>query len=317
MSKKYGVSGTVSGPAVVAQRDQLAVQHDPLARECPQRGDHLGGAGGDVVQRPGVHGHAVAIAVRLDPDAIQLPLDRRRYAGLGQRLLHCGRGLRQHRLHALADLQPELLQARLAVDQRRHRDRCRGTAQHGRGADLGQADPGRGGDRVGHHAVQGALAQLAADEEPQEPLLGRSRPAEQFVHHRAPLGLRAGAGDLRHLGERRVHLGHVEARLAGRVRDLHQRPPAHPGTPLAQLTRQVHHDDLGLVRRRGPAQQSGDQVGLGTPGPGGGHGGRGVDEIGEQHGPSLSHRADIAGRGGVRSTTTASVRPCRLASFGR
>ena len=49
-----------------------------LDRERPDRRDHLGQAGGDVVEVAGEHRHLVAEAVDLDAGAVELPLHRRR-----------------------------------------------------------------------------------------------------------------------------------------------------------------------------------------------------------------------------------------------
>ncbi len=116
-SKKYGVSGDAAGagrraggghlerlrPAVVAQRDGLAVEHDAAAGEPARDVDELRHPLGDVVERAGEDAHVVAVAVHLHADAVELPLDRRR-GDPGERVGDVDRGGGEHRRERPADL---------------------------------------------------------------------------------------------------------------------------------------------------------------------------------------------------------------------
>ena len=93
-------------PAVLAQRDQLAVQHRRPDRQLAQRRDHLGQPAGDVVQGPGEQADLPLGQVGLDPDPVELPLHRGLATGpaadLGQGLVDARRAGREHRPHRAA-----------------------------------------------------------------------------------------------------------------------------------------------------------------------------------------------------------------------
>ena len=122
----------------------------------------------------------VAGAVDLHAGAVELRLENRCAAEAFERFGDTGRGLGQHRADRAADPQGELRPAppsppvsagggdrgQVAAEHRR--------ATHRRGRDV------RGlGHRVGHHAGQRALAQLAAEQAPQERLLDLGCRGEQ------------------------------------------------------------------------------------------------------------------------------------------
>ena len=64
-------------PAVGAQRDRLAVEHDAAHRQRERGLDDPRHARGDVVERAAEDGDVAAVAVDLRADAVELPLDRR------------------------------------------------------------------------------------------------------------------------------------------------------------------------------------------------------------------------------------------------
>ena len=67
-------------PAGVVERERLAVEDQPPGRQRPDHLDHLGQPLGDVVEAPGGDQDVVAVAMDLDPDAVELDVhrDRRR-----------------------------------------------------------------------------------------------------------------------------------------------------------------------------------------------------------------------------------------------
>ena len=70
-------------PPVGTERDRLAVENDRVDRERQRRLHHLGHSFRDRVERPGEDPDRVAVAMHLDPDAVQLPVDR---GGIADRL---------------------------------------------------------------------------------------------------------------------------------------------------------------------------------------------------------------------------------------
>ena len=176
--------------AVLAQRDQLAVQHRGTRRQFGQDRRHVGQPGGDVVQGTGEQPDAPVGQVRLDPDAIQLPLQRRLglvaplSAHLVQGVGDGGRAGREHRPDRAADLQAERAQRLAAPAQRGGGHHAERAAQHHGPADLRHRHAGGPGHSLGHDALQRALAQLAGEQADQEPLLVRCGAAEQLADQR-------------------------------------------------------------------------------------------------------------------------------------
>ena len=179
------------GPPVRPQGQHLAVEHRLVRHAGPDRGDDLGHPVGHLVERAGEDAHLVAAAVQLHPDAVELPLDPGR-PGATQRLGHRRRRPGQHRRERHAHGQPERRPARRrprSVPRPPPAPRSPARVWARRTAASGTL--GGPGDRGQHHALLGALAQLAADQAAEQPLLGRRRPAEQVGQHGAPRGLRA------------------------------------------------------------------------------------------------------------------------------
>jgi hypothetical protein len=136
--------------------------------------------------------------------------------------------------------------------------------QHRRTAHLG-----RGRRRLRHclqhHALQGALTQLAERQPDQELLLCRRRSGQQFSEQPAPLGGRAGTGDRSHPLEHAVHFGHRERGRGSGSRRPRLQDSRRTRTELAlsQLAGQVRHADGDLVRRQlaQARRQRGDLLG--------------------------------------------------------
>jgi hypothetical protein len=151
-----------SGRPSTRERDQLAVENHLPAVEPPDRADDLRDAAGDVVQSAGVDGHLVAVAVHLDPDAVQLPLSAAVRRSCASASATVCRRLREHRWTpgppAGRTGQPGLASVRTATA-----NRCRCSAQHGGGADLVERDASPCRPRRPSR-VESALAQLTADQ---------------------------------------------------------------------------------------------------------------------------------------------------------
>jgi hypothetical protein len=194
-------------PAVLAQRDQLAVEDRGRDRHPGHRRHHLGQPGRDVVQGPGEQPDAPAGQVRLDPDPVKLPLHCRGPVDLGQRVPEGRRAGREHRPDRAADLQAERAQRLTAPAQRGGGHHAQRTAQHHGPADLRHRHLSGPGDGVGHDALQRALAQLAGQQADQEPLLVRCGAAEQLADQRLARGRRTLPGHRADRAEPRVHLG--------------------------------------------------------------------------------------------------------------
>jgi len=149
-------------PAVLAQRDQLAVQHRAGQRQLGQDSHHLGQAGRDVVERPGEQAHVPLGQVRLDPDAVELPFHRAFHRGhaadLGQRFGDRCRAGGEHRPHRAAHLQAERRQRAAAAGQRGGGHRRQRAAQHHGPADLRHRHRSRPRHGLGHDSLQRPLA---------------------------------------------------------------------------------------------------------------------------------------------------------------
>ncbi len=252
--------------SVGSQRDDLAVQ-DGLLGDAGEHGrDDLGHPVGDLVQGPGEDPDAVAVAVHLDPDPVELPLHAGRTGPLercGQR--RCGTG--QHRRQRRPDAKAEAGQAVGAGGQGRHGDRPQVSGQCLGAADRHLGHSGRPRDGGEHHALLRALAQLAADQPGEQPLLRSRGPVQQRGEQVPALGLRAGPGQPGGRRERRVDLDDGQRRRGGGVGQDAQRRPADPRASLPQVPAQPgdHDRDELLSHRLGdaPPQEVGDQGHLG------------------------------------------------------
>ena len=281
-------------PAVGAQRDRLAVEHGAADRQRQRDVDDPGHAGGDVVERAREDADVAPVAVDLDADAVELPLDRR-----GAELVHRGgdvRGRRgEHRAHRAADLEPERAQRLGPAGERGGGHGAEVAAQHQRPPQDGGRHAGGAGGGLGHHALERALAQLAREQRAQEALLALGRPPEQGGERGAPGGLRAGPGQRADRGAGRVDLADGQRGRGGRRRQLAQRRPADADLALAQLARQVRDGDRRLLGR-GQPQDAGERLDLAAARARGGDGLGDGGEVGEQHADIVPHALTAACR---------------------
>jgi hypothetical protein len=139
--------------AVLVERQRLAVEDERSAREGRDDLDELRHPRGDVGQRPAEHLDPTArpaMAVHLDPSAVELDLDRHRrrpecrhgFAGRGGRR-------RQHRQQGDAHREPHPCEVGTG-----QREVCRppqAPGQHRRPPDLLQRAPGSLRHRIGEH----------------------------------------------------------------------------------------------------------------------------------------------------------------------
>ena len=138
---------------------------------------------GDVVEVAGVDAHLVAESVDLHAGAVELPLHRRR-ARVAQRLGDVGGTGGEHRLDRVQHGQPDGLEGLAALGQREHRRAAEVAGEHRGAADDVDRDPGGGGDGVGHHAGQRALAELAGEQAADEVDLGLGGAGEEVGEQR-------------------------------------------------------------------------------------------------------------------------------------
>jgi hypothetical protein len=247
-------------PAVLAEGDHLAVEHRGIDRQLPGGGHDLGQPVGDLIERTGVDPYVIALPVHLHPDAVELLLDRAR-AQLVQRLVHVLRRPREHRLHRMADGEPELGHRLRPSGQQRLSHHAQRTAEHHRPPHLRGTGADRRGQPLGGERVQRALPHLPADQAGQKALLFLRGRGHQRVQQ--PLALRLGAlaGHGRDRVQRRVHPGHRQPGLGGGRLPLLERTPAHPGLALRRPPGQIGDHQLRLVRLGRP-EQLGQQGGL-------------------------------------------------------
>ena len=180
------------GPAVVLQRDRLAVEDHRVHGERAHGLDHSGTRSVISSSVRVKHAHVVAVAVHLHADAVDLPLDhaRRRASRSPPR-----RRLRSARASAGRDGRPRARSAASpsSPSRERHLRRCSGDRRRASPpAGRPHLDAGGAGDRVGHDARRRPLAQLAADEHDEEALLLGRGPPEQPVEQRPPSSDRPG-----------------------------------------------------------------------------------------------------------------------------
>jgi hypothetical protein len=226
--------------------------------------------------------------VYLHSGAVQLRLENALAAELFQRLAHACGGLRQHRADRTAHLQGERVQCHRSAGQACRGDRSKVAAQHRRAPYRGGGNLRRGGDGIGHHAGQRALAQLAGQQPTQERLLDFGCRREQSADQLGAPRLRALAGYGADRREGGVDIGHGQAWLSRGRRQRPQSRPADTDLALRQLSGKPGHDDrdqLGIGF--GLAQQLGDPCDLGQPRRRAANVSRGRRHIDQQHSPPL------------------------------
>ena len=285
------------GASLRVQGEHLAVQHE-LRLGQGQRGlDQLGDRGGHLVQLAREHADLVAAAVDLDPGAVELPLE-----GGAAQLAEGGGGALgaagQHGLDRPQELHAEAAERRATHGQGRRGDLAQLAAQHGGSAHLGRREVGCAGDRLDQDALEGALAQLADDEAPEEVLLLGRGAGEQGRQGLEARGLRARAGDAADLLEGAVGGLEGQPRLGGGAAGpgVADGGPAQTDAALAQLADEVGDAD-GDLDRRETRQELGEQADLLQPGAGLAHPPAGGDELGQEHAALGRGGATRAARG--------------------
>ena len=190
----------------------------------------------------------------------------------------------EHRLHGTQQLERDRARGRPPVGQRDRRHRAEVAAQHQRPPHVGPRHLGGLRHGVGHHAGQRALRR------------GRRAAARPGSAARPRWRGRAGRGT----ASRRVACepgpastpmrvnalstsAEVERGLGGRRRQVAQRGPADADLPLGQLTRQPGDGGRRLGRRDAAQQARRARCDLAAARRGRAHGGRGLDELAEQH----------------------------------
>ena len=283
--------------AVGGERDGLAVEDQLLRGQRLQRLDDLGRRRGDVLQRARVDLDLAARLVHLHARAVDLPFERRG-AELGHRARRCRRPASRASAAPAGAARRRSGRGRprlaFAFGKRHPRDLAEAAGDHRRAAHVGGRQPGGGGDRVEHHALERALAQLADEQADEEVLLGGGGAIEEGAQGGAARRGRALAGGGRDGGERGVGLAQRQPRLGrGRAAQRRQRRPADADPALPRLAGEPGDGDLDLVGR-GAAQHFGDRVALGEPARGRGGASGGVDEGGEEGGHRLIFDSAVA-----------------------
>ena len=169
------------------------------------------------------------------------------------------------------------------LGEREHGGAAEVAREHRGAADDVDRDPGRGGDGVGHHPGQRALAELAGEQPADEVDLGLGGAGEEVGEQRLAGRLRPGTRGAGQLGEDPVDLEDLDRGLGGGLDVLPVgRSPADADATLARRAGEEpdrHLDLVGIER----AQELGERSHLRLPRARGPHrGGRG-DQRGEQH----------------------------------
>lgn len=183
----------------------------------------------------------------LDANAVELLLDRAG-AELVQGLVHVLGGVREHRLHRAADFEPVVGQRLRAPGEQGLGDGAEGAAEHHRAAYVRRVCPGGHGQGLGGEGVQGALADLAADQAAQEVLLVLGGGGHQPVEQPFALCLRALSGHRRDPVQGAVDVEDGEAGPVGGRDRVAERPPSDAGSALGQPPGEVGDHGRGLGR---------------------------------------------------------------------
>ena len=278
-------------PASVVQRDGLAVEDEGLALQREHRLDHLGQPVGDLVEAAGEEAHLAVAAVGLDPDAVELAVHDGAVGSRGPAGPRRRPGPRpQHRAHRAADHEADGLQARDPARQRGDRSGPGMPGEHHGAAHGRLGHVGGGGDRLEHHAVEGALAHLAGDQPAQEVLLGCGGPGEERLHRGGPRGGGADAAQGSDGLQPAVHHGQRQGGRGGRRGQRPEAAPAHADAPLREDPGEVGRGRGHLLGSR-RTQGAGQRLDLRGARPGGG-GGRGDGhQLAQEHGRPAVTRA--------------------------
>ena len=251
--------------AVRAKRDDLAVQDDLAGRQGARDLDHLGHGGRDVAQVARVRAHLVARLVHLDARAIELVLECR-IVHACERVADVLRGVGQHRLHGLEDLDGKPIERLRAVVQSSGGDLCEAAGHHRRTAHAGGRQASRARDGLDEHTLECSLPQLAEEQAYEEVLFLGRRAREQLAKDLHAPGNRPRSGHASHSVECGIHVAQRERvgvgwrHLAGAA----DRGAADPEPSLPRLARERRDRDRHLFPGQ-PLQQSSQPVDLLEP----------------------------------------------------
>jgi hypothetical protein len=151
-------------PAVVLQRESLAVEHHAPARQAAHELHQLGHAVGHFAQRARPYADHVLVAVHLDARAVHLVLDADPGPELGERGVQALGRARQHGPDRAADLGRHRFHRSGAAGEGEPRRFGEAAREEERPAHRGRRDLGGGGHGLQHHAVERALPQLAGEQ---------------------------------------------------------------------------------------------------------------------------------------------------------
>ncbi len=274
-------------PPVRAQGERLALDHGLPDGQRARPLDDLGQAGRDVLELPREDPDLVAGTVDLEPRAVDLVLEGS-LAETGERFLRVPGRAREHRRDRREQPQREAGEAGRALLEGGAGERAEVGRVHGRAPDVGRREPRRPRDRVGHDAVERALADLAEEQLDEEPAAGLVGGLEQRPETAQPPLGRAGSRQGGDLGETLVETRERERR-PDRIARGHRRlqgAPADADPSLGQRAGQVEGRELRLPPA-GLGQEGRDELDLlALPGrgPDAGHE---VDEPAPLHGTSI------------------------------
>ncbi len=173
------------------------------------------------------------------------------------------------------------------VERGARRDRQR-AGHHRRPLHVTSGDVGRAGDGRGHHAVERALTQFAADDAEHESLLGLGGPLEHVAQDPATFAGRSLTRRRRQPFDHRRDVEHAERGIARRVwADVGDRRPPDAEPTERRVADEEGDGGLDLIRRE-PAQHVGEErdlvVALGRRR----HLRRTIGQLDEQHVPILT-----------------------------
>ena len=182
-------------PAIGAERDGLAVE-DGLGRgDAAHAVDHLGHRVAEPLPLPAVDLDALARLVHLDADAVELSLDGHLAEAL-ERLRRRGGGARQHGENRPEEPDSPCGEARRAFTECLLAHEGEVALDHERVAHHRGLEASGRGHRLGQHALQRALAELADQPARQEGALRRRGAGEQLAEPAPALGRRPFPGEV-------------------------------------------------------------------------------------------------------------------------
>ena len=199
-------------------------------------------------------------------------------------LLDVVRGLGQHRLNRLKELDTKSRETGFAAEKRRACDGRKRADHHHRPAYGGRADIACLGDGIHQDGFERPLAQLARQQADDEILLGACGSPKKLTKAFVASGRCAGALDRRDLCQRVIDINELQfRRLAGRgIPRGPQRRKSNPDAPLTRLAREHADGNFDLVWRK-LAQQVGEQADLREAAARLRHGGARLDKLMQQH----------------------------------